>query len=212
MHMKLFRLDPLRFPQPVLCSLDGPHAMAKAQRAGDESIFRWLNRLNDNDPWTLVSAANCLCVFAGKTRRARGELSISMLRGKMRQSRRARWQWGVPTPRSRFMIGGLRRLRSPAADFAGDLNPKRSGLQGPPQLWHLGREEQAAAELDRFFYRRPGSLVRNREPAGTPACDEPLVSSTLPDCKKPESWARLRDGIAGRPAPPVDGPGSIISG
>jgi hypothetical protein len=87
-----------------------------------------------------------------------------------------------------------------AADFAGDLNPNVPGFKAAA-LWHLGCEEQAAAELDRFF-----TIVRDRwcvqEPA-TPAAMTRWFLQLFP-IAKPESWARLRDGIAGAGAP-VDG-------
>ena len=84
-----------------------------------------------------------------------------------------------------------------AADFAGDLNPNVPGFKAAA-LWHLGRQEQAAAELDRFF-----TVVRDRwcvqEPANPAAMTRWFLQ--LFPIAKPESWARLRDGIAGAGAP-----------
>ena len=96
----------------------------------------------------------------------------------------------------RFMIGDYESCVA-AADFAGDLNPNVPGLKAAA-LHQLGRNDQAAVELDRFF-----TIVRNRwsvqEPA-TPAAMTRWFLQLFP-IAKPESWERLRDGIAGAGAP-----------
>jgi len=99
--------------------------------------------------------------FAGKTRRPR-RLSIHAARKCDNRAERAAVAYHTAV---RFMIGDYEGCVA-AADFAGDLNPNVPGFKSAA-LWHLGREEQAAAELDRFF-----TVVRDRwcvqEPA-TPA-------------------------------------------
>lgn len=186
------RLDPLD-SRSQLC-LGWSHAMAKHYEQA--MIYIPLaHRLNDNDPWTLVSAANCYA-FCGQDKEA-AEIIDSMLRENATIAPSA-LQWAYHTA-VRFMIGDYEGCVA-AADFAGDLNPNVPGFKAAA-LWHLGREEQAAAELDRFF-----TVVRDRwcvqEPA-TPAAMSRWFLQLFP-IAKPESWARLRDGIAGAGAP-VDG-------
>jgi tetratricopeptide (TPR) repeat protein len=155
------------------------------------------HRLNDNDPWTLVSAANCYA-FCGQDKEA-AEIIDSMLRENATIAPSA-LQWAYHTA-VRFMIADYEGCVA-AADFAGDLNPNVPGFKAAA-LWHLGREEQAAAELDRFF-----TVVRSLVRAGTgdSGCDDPLVSSTLPDRKTgelgtPARWNRGRRRPGRRPAP-----------
>src|SRR5258708_40201687 len=113
--------------------------------------IRLARRLNDNDPWTLVSAANCYA-FCGQDKEA-AEIIDSMLRENATIAPSA-LQWAYHTA-VRFMIGDYEGCVA-AADFAGDLNPNVPGFKAAA-LWHLGRQEQAAAELDRFF-----TIVRDR--------------------------------------------------
>ncbi|MGB8399325.1 BTAD domain-containing putative transcriptional regulator [Bradyrhizobium sp.] len=183
------RLDPLD-SRSQLC-LGWSHAMAKHYEQA--MIYIPLaHGLNDNDPWTLVSAANCYA-FCGHDKEA-AELVDSMLQRKATIAPSA-LQWAYHTA-VRFMIGDYESCVM-AADFAGDLNANVPGLKAAA-LYHLGREEQAAAELNRFF-----ALVRSRwsvkEPA-TPAAITGWFLKLFP-IARPETWARLRDGIAGAGAP-----------
>jgi hypothetical protein len=107
-------------------------------------------------------------------------------------------QWAYQTA-IRFMIGDYENCIA-AADFAGDLNPNVPGFKAAA-LYHLGRKDDARAELEHFY-----SIVRSRwsveEPA-TPAAMTRWFLQLFP-IAMPESWERLRDGIAGAGAP-VDG-------
>jgi DNA-binding SARP family transcriptional activator/TolB-like protein len=186
------RLDPLD-SRSQLC-LGWSHAMAKHYEQA--MIYIPLaHGLNDNDPWTLVSAANCYA-FCGHNKQATDILD-SMLRQNAAIAPNA-LQWAYHTA-VRFMTADYETCVT-AADFAGDLNSNVPGFKAAA-LYHLGREEQAAAELDRFF-----AIVRSRwcveEPA-TPAAITRWFLQLFP-IAKPENWERLRDGMAGAGAP-VDG-------
>jgi hypothetical protein len=65
-----------------------------------------------------------------------------------------------------------------AADFAGDLNPNVPGWK-TAALYHLGRKEQAAAELERFF-----AVVRARwsvQEDGDAGRNDALAPPPFPD-------------------------------
>jgi hypothetical protein len=146
--------------------------------------------LNDNDPWTLVSAANCYA-FCGYDKEA-AEIVDSMLE---RKATIVPLQWAYHTA-VRFMIGDYEGCVA-AADFAGDLNPNVPGWK-TAALYHLGRKEQAAAELERFF-----AVVRARwsmQETATPAAMTRWLLHLFPIAKS-ESWDRLRAGLAGAGAP-----------
>jgi tetratricopeptide (TPR) repeat protein len=183
------RLDPLD-SRSQLC-LGWSHAMAKHYEQA--MIYIPLaHGLNDNDPWTLVSAANCYA-FCGHDSEA-AEIVDSMLQRKATVAPTA-LQWAYHTA-VRFMIGDYESCIA-AADFAGDLNANVPGLKAAA-LYHLGREQQAAAELRRFF-----AIVRSRWSAEEPATPAAITRWFLHlfPIAKPESWVRLRDGIAGAGAP-----------
>jgi tetratricopeptide (TPR) repeat protein len=186
------RLDPLD-SRSQLC-LGWSHAMAKHYEQA--MIYIPLaHELNDNDPWTLVSAANCYA-FCGRDAEA-AEIVDSLLKKKTTIAPGA-LQWAYLTA-VRFMIKDYETCVT-AADFAGDINSNVRGLK-TAALYHLGRHEQARAELKRFF-----DIVRTRwsvaEPA-TPAAMTRWFLYLFP-IASPDSWARLRDGVAGAGAP-VDG-------
>ena len=186
------RLDPLD-SRSQLC-LGWSHAMAKHYEQA--MIYIPLaQELNDNDPWTLVSAANCYA-FCGRDAEA-AEIVDSMLKSRTAFARSAlHWSYHVAV---RFMIKDYENCIR-AADFAGDLNPNVPGFKAAA-LYHLGRHERSRAELAHFF-----EVVRDRwavqEPA-TPASMTRWFLYLFPIASM-ESWARLRDGIAGAGAP-VDG-------
>jgi tetratricopeptide (TPR) repeat protein len=184
------RLDPLD-SRSQLC-LGWSHAMAK--RYEQAMIYIPLAQgLNDNDPWTLVSAANCYA-FCGYDKEA-AEIVDSMLE---RKATIVPLQWAYHTA-VRFMIGDYEGCVA-AADFAGDLNPNVPGWK-TAALYHLGRKQHAATELERFF-----TVVRARwsvQEAATPAAMTRWLLHLFP-VAKPESWERLRAGLAGAGAP-VDG-------
>ena len=186
------RLDPLD-SRSQLC-LGWSHAMAKHYEQA--MIYIPLaHELNDNDPWTLVSAANCYA-FCGRDAEA-AEIVDSLLKKRTTIAPGA-LQWAYLTA-VRFMIKDYETCVT-AADFAGDINSNVRGIK-TAALYHLGRHEQARTELEQFF-----DIVRNRwsvaEPA-TPASMTRWFLYLFP-IASPESWARLRDGVAGAGAP-VDG-------
>ncbi|MCC8939741.1 hypothetical protein H8A99_25550 [Bradyrhizobium sp. Arg68] len=186
------RLDPLD-SRSQLC-LGWSHAMARHYEQA--MIYIPLaHELNHNDPWTLVSAANCYA-FCGRDAEAR-DIVDSMLK-RMATVAPSALQWAYHTA-VRFMIKDYEGCVS-AADFAGDLNANVPGFKAAA-LYHLGRHDEARAELDHFF-----NVVRERwssaEPA-TPATMTRWLLYLFPIASA-ESWARLRDGIAGAGAP-VDG-------
>lgn len=181
------RLDPLD-SRSQLC-LGWSHAMAKHYEQA--MIYIPLARgLNDNDPWTLVSAANCYA-FCGYDKEA-AEIVDTMLQ---RKETISPLQWAYHTA-VRFMIGDYEGCVA-AANFAGDLNPNVPGWKAAA-LYHLGRKEQATAELEHLF-----DVVRARwsvpDPA-TPAAMTRWFLHLFP-IAMPESWERLRAGIAGAGAP-----------
>ena len=186
------RLDPLD-SRSQLC-LGWSHAMAKHYEQA--MIYIPLAfELNDNDPWTRVSAANCYA-FCGRHKEA-ADIIDSTLRQNAAVAPSA-LQWAYHTA-IRFMVEDFGGCVA-AADLAGDLNANVPGFK-TAALYHLGRKDQARAELDRFF-----SIVRSRwsvdEPA-TPAAITRWFLQLFP-IAMPKSWECLRDGIAGAGAP-VDG-------
>src|SRR5260370_42106940 len=99
------------------------------------------HRLNDNDPWTLVSAANCYA-FCGQDKAA-AEIIDSMLRENATIAPSAP-QRPYHTA-VRFMTGDYEGCVA-AADFIGALNTNAAGFKAAAP-WHLRRKEQAAAAL-----------------------------------------------------------------
>jgi DNA-binding SARP family transcriptional activator len=150
--------------------------------------------LNEHDPWTLVSAANCYA-FCGRIREA-----LDVIDGMQRNTSLAlsRLQWAYHTA-IRFMAGDYEGCAT-AADFAGDLNPNVPGFRAAA-LYHLGQQNAARAELSRFF-----AVARQRWSTQEPATPESITRWFLYmfPIAQAEKWACLRDGIAGAGAP-VDG-------
>jgi DNA-binding SARP family transcriptional activator/TolB-like protein len=186
------RLDPLD-SRSQLC-LGWSHAMAKHYEQA--MIYIPLAyELNDNDPWTCVSAANCYA-FCGHHKEAADIIDSTRRRNALVAPSALQWAYQTAI---RFMIGDYENCIA-AADFAGDLNPNVPGFKAAA-LYHLGRKDDARAELEHFY-----SIVRSRwsveEPA-TPAAMTRWFLQLFP-IAMPESWKRLRDGIAGAGAP-VDG-------
>jgi DNA-binding SARP family transcriptional activator len=183
------RLDPLD-SRSQLC-LGWSHAMAK--RYEQAMIYIPLAfELNDNDPWTRVSAANCYA-FCGRHKEA-----VDIIDSTMRQNSAVApgpLQWAYHTA-IRFMAEDFAGCVS-AADFAGDLNANVPGFK-TAALYHLGRKDEARAELARFF-----SILRSRWTVDVPATPAAMTRWFLQlfPIAHPESWERLRDGIAGAGAP-----------
>jgi len=186
------RLDPLD-SRSQLC-LGWSHAMAKHYEQA--MIYIPLaHELNDNDPWTCVSAANCYA-FCGRHKEAADIIDSTRRRNALVAPSALQWAYQTAI---RFMIGDYENCIT-AADFAGDLNPNVPGFKAAA-LYHLGRKDAARAELERFY-----GVVRSRwsvEEPVTPAAMTRWFLQLFP-IGTPESWERLRDGIAGAGAP-VDG-------
>jgi len=186
------RLDPLD-SRSQLC-LGWSHAMAKHYEQA--MIYIPLAfELNDNDPWTRVSAANCYA-FCGRRMEAADIIDATLRQNAAIAPSPLQWAYHTAI---RFVIEDFEGCVA-AAELAGDLNANVPGFKAAA-LYHLGRKEQARAELDRFF-----SVVRSRwsvdEPA-TPASITRWFLQLFP-IAVPQGWERLRDGIAGAGAP-VDG-------
>jgi len=183
------RLDPLD-SRSQLC-LGWSHAMAKHY---DQAMIYipLAHDLNDNDPWTLVSAANCYA-FCGRTKQA-----IDIIDGMLQRNMPfapTRLQWAYHTA-IRFMAGDYDGCVK-AADFATDLNPNVPGFKAAA-LYHLGQQDAARAELNRFF-----AVARSRWTTKEPATPEAITRWFLYmfPIAQPEKWGCLRDGIAGAGAP-----------
>ncbi|MBV8068959.1 MAG: hypothetical protein JO270_03575 [Acidobacteriaceae bacterium] len=183
------RLDPLD-SRSQLC-LGWSHAMAK--RYEQAMIYIPLAiELNDNDPWTRVSAANCYA-FCGRHKEA-----FNIVDSTLRQNSAvapSALQWAYHTA-VRFMIEDFEGCVA-AADLAGDLNANVPGFK-TAALFHLGRKNEARAELGRFF-----SVVRSRWSVDEPATQAAMTRWFLQlfPIADPKSWERLRDGVAGAGAP-----------
>lgn len=186
------RLDPLD-SRSHLC-LGWSHAMAKHYEQA--MIYIPLAfELNDNDPWTRVSAANCYA-FCGRNKEAADIIESTLQQNAMIAPSALQWAYYTAIY---FMTEDYERCVA-AADFAGDLNANVPGFKAAA-LYHLGRTDEAKIELDRFFL-----VVRSRwsidEPASPPAISRWFLQ--LFPLAMPESWERLREGIAGAGGP-VDG-------
>jgi DNA-binding SARP family transcriptional activator/TolB-like protein len=186
------RLDPLD-SRSQLC-LGWSHAMAKHYEQA--MIYIPLaHELNDNDPWTCVSAANCYA-FCGRHKEAAEIIDSTRSRNALVLPGALQWAYQTAI---RFMTGDYENCVT-AADFAGDLNSNVPGYR-TAALYHLGRKDEARTELERFY-----GVVRSRwsvEEPPTPVAITRWFLQLFP-IAQPESWERLRDGMAGAGAP-VDG-------
>lgn len=185
------RLDPID-SRSQLC-LGWSHALSK--HYDQASIFMSLaQELNENDPWTMISSANCLA-FCGEYAKA-SESAEHALRLPLAPSP---LQWSYHTA-IRFMIGDYRRCIE-AADAAGDtVNPNVPGWK-VAALSHTDDRAAAKDELQRFF-----SLTRKRWVGKEPASDEVITRWLLHlfPIRRPDDWERFRDGLAEAGAPVGD--------
>lgn len=186
------RLDPLD-SRSQLC-LGWSHAMAKQY---DQAMIYipLAHDLNDNDPWTRISSANCYA-FCGHHKRAT-EIVEEMLREKVPFSH-ARLPWAYITA-TRFMAGDYKGCVL-AADLAGDLNANVPAFKCAA-LFHLGQHDAAVVELERFF-TTVAARWTSREPARREMMTRWLLHM-FPIAHR-NDWERLKDGLAGAGAP-VDG-------
>lgn len=177
------RLDPID-SRSQLC-LGWSHAMAKQY---DQAMIYipLAQELNENDPWTMVSAANCYA-FCGEYQRAH-ELAAHALALPLAPSP-LQWSYHVAV---RFMEGDYEGCVA-AAEAAGDVNPNVRGYKSA-SLFHLGKIESARKELKAFY-----DVVRNRWVGTVPPTEEAIARWLLRmfPIRNPEDWERLRDGLAG---------------
>jgi DNA-binding SARP family transcriptional activator/TolB-like protein len=146
--------------------------------------------LNENDPWTLVSAAGCFSL-CGQYERAR-QLAEHALQLPLAPSS-LQWSYHAGI---RFM-GGDYENAVRAADAAGDASLIAPGYKAAA-LFHIGDRDGAAVELKRFF-----ETARRRWVGSEPASEANIARwfLHLVPMKRPEDWQRLRDGLAGAGAP-----------
>ncbi len=146
--------------------------------------------LNDNDPWTMISAANCLAFCAEYDKAgqmARHALSLPLSPSPL--------QWSYQTA-IRFMIGDYEGCISAASAAGDDVNPNVPAWK-TAALHHMQRADEAAAELRRFY-----ALTRRRW-VGSEPTDAEITRWLLHlfPIRRVEDWQRLRDGLAGAGAP-----------
>lgn len=181
------RLDPID-SRSQLC-LGWSHALAKQYEQA--TIFMSLAyELNENDPWTMISAATCLA-FCAQYDYAR-EIADQALRLPLVPSP---LQWAYHAT-LRFMQGDYTGTVE-AATLAGDTNANVAGFK-TSALFHLGDRKAAGAELERFY-----RMIRGRWVGSESASKSNIARwflTTFP-IKRSEDWHRLKDGLAGAGAP-----------
>lgn len=180
------RLDPVD-SRSQLC-LAWSHAMAKQH---DQAIVfaAMANELNENDPWTTVSAAGCLAV-CGEYQRAR-ELAERALQLPLARNP-LQWAYHVSI---RFMSGDYAGAVQ-AATTAGSFSYVQAYKAAA--LYHLGEHAAGAEELAGFISHTRSRWVGVREPS-----DENILRwllSMIP-IKHAGDWERVRGGLAGLGAP-----------
>ncbi len=155
-----------------------------------ELSFRLACDLNENDPWSLVSASLGLAFcdeLALAEKMADQALDVGL--------GASRLHWGYQTC-VRFLAGDY-ELAVKAADSAQDM------MLGLPAwkaaaLFHLGRQREASVEVQRFL-----SLVRKQWVGDQPGSDAAIIRWFLQlyPIRRREHWQRLYDGLAGAGAP-----------
>lgn len=183
------QLDPID-SRSQLC-LGWSHAMSKQYEQA--MVYMPLAyELNDNDPWTMISAANCMA-FCGAYDRAdeiaRHALELPLAPSGM--------QWGYHVA-IRFMCGDYAGCVE-AADYVNGVNPNVPGYK-VSALYHLGRLGEAEAELALFY-----DAVRRRWIGSEAASEEAIIRwfLTMFPIASEDDWERLRSGLAGAGAPTV---------
>jgi class 3 adenylate cyclase/DNA-binding SARP family transcriptional activator len=170
-------------------TLGWAHAMAK-QYAQAMVHMETACELNPNDSWTHISAA-LLLAFCGEIARAvdlaREALDLTLAP--------SRTYWAYQTDIE--FLSGRYQAAVEASERAQDV------LWGVPAwraaaLAHLGRRDEAAAELAQFFAR-----VRTNWHGPKPATDARIMRWLLHlyPISRPEDWERLRDGLSAAGAP-----------
>jgi DNA-binding SARP family transcriptional activator/TolB-like protein len=181
------QLDPID-SRSQLC-LGWSHAMAK--KYDQAMVYMPLAyELNENDPWTMISSANCMA-FCGEYEQA-NEIAQHALELPMAPSG-LQWSYHVAI---RFMCGDYEGCVA-AADSVGGVNQNVPAYK-VSALYHLGRFEEAQAELANFY-----DAVRKRWVNDEPASEEAITRwfLTMFPIADPGDWERLRTGLAGAGAP-----------
>jgi len=183
------RLDPVD-SRAQLC-FGWAYAMAK-QYVQAEVHMDLARELNENDSWTLTSAA-LFNAFCGRFDQA-GRLASDALEASL-----------APTPTQwayqamiRFLCGDYAGVIE-ATDQANDVIKTMPAWRAAA-LFHLGRHEDAGREGRRFL-----NLVRSSWCGSQIASDE-LIGRWLLHAHPislPEHWERLRDGVQGAGIPAV---------
>lgn len=181
------RLDPVD-SRSQLC-LGWSHAMSKNY---DQAMIYipLAYELNANDPWTMVSAANCFA-FCGEYERAkkaaREALNLPLTPNSLQ------WSYHVAV---RFMCGDYEGLLDAAAHVA-DVNPNVPGYKAVA-LYHLGDEAGASRELAHFYGLARRRWASDKQPSGAAIARWFLTMFPIANA---DDWERLRAGLAGAGAP-----------
>jgi DNA-binding SARP family transcriptional activator/TolB-like protein len=146
--------------------------------------MRYAMELNNNDPWTTLSAA-LLWAYAGDAGRARQLLAEAVGRATVLGSK----EWAYYA-HIRFLSGDYEGAVE-AFDRAGDF-PKTMTAWKAAALAHLGRLEEAVDLGARF-----SSAVRANWYGGQPATDEAIGRWLLQahPLGRTDHWRRLREGL-----------------
>jgi hypothetical protein len=146
--------------------------------------------LNPNDSWTIMSVA-LLRAFRGLSG-AGLELAAQALDLTLAPSR-TNWAYEVDI---QFLSGNYQAALD-AADRAQDATWALPAWRAAA-LAHLGRQQEAAAEGERFLARVRGNWFGEK-----PATDEAIVRWMLHlyPINRREDWERLRDGLIGAGLP-----------
>lgn len=182
-------LDPID-SRSQLC-LGWSHAMSK-QYEHAMVYMPLAYELNDNDPWTMISSANCMA-FCGQYDQA-NEIAQHALGLPMAPSG-LQWSYHVAI---RFMCSDYEGCVQ-AADLVEGTNPNVPGYKAAA-LFHLGRVEESQEALAFFF-----DAVRKRWINEAPASDEAITRwfLTMFPIANPGDWERLRLGLEGAGAPAI---------
>lgn len=152
--------------------------------------FRLASDLNENDPWSLVSASLGLAFCDEKDlAHALADRALNVGLGA------SRLHWGYQTC-VRFLEEDYESAVE-AADRAQDM------MLGLPAwkaaaLFHLGRRDEAEAEGKRFL-----ALVRSRWQGKEPPTDDNIARwfMHLYPIRRQQQWQRLREGLSGAGVP-----------
>ncbi len=180
---KSVQLDPLD-SKTHLC-LAWAHAMNNQfERA--ELSFTMAYEFNENDPWTMLSAAHGLA-FCDRLDSARKLADLTLDLGL--QSSTLQWGYQVGI---RFLCGDYEGAVA-AADRAEDIIYNLPAWKAAA-LHHLGRTEESRAEAQRFC-----DLMRTVWHGTEPAEDQTIFRWLLHSfpIRRQEAWERLRDGLLG---------------